>query len=357
MEMLENAFQDEFKLSLECLIRMFTSVHQSYSFDEVKRPIDYSDFYDIGNLLLLGVQHSICFAVRRPDLGNLRLEENLKYIFRMFATEGRVSPMLDCNSLYLTEMLMRGRVKNFERALVEIPLIRSEAHIFLKGLFVYLADMDFDMNELADFPERRFFLEDLLEQKLLEPMLQLEVSPVSEKDDFLDSIFFWEFYDRPLENSEKAILRWLLMLRLFNQAIGMVQDTMVMSRITYDDSKLRMVSFVVQDNLIKICLKILRTIKKHRYNTFFQRMRKLSPQTAHYAKDLLLKIIHSIKQLSEQVIFFSALLFYANKEGLDLSTLKITTSKMIDKIDPLRVRYDKENKEVLDLLLKSLKDL
>lgn len=357
-EFLEDAFTLEFPVSLECLVRMFTTIHQNYSFEEVNRLKAYDDIYDVGNLLMICVHHCIALAVRKPDLAGLRVEENLKNIFKMFAVESKVNQILDINSLYLTETLARERSKDLDKRLVTLNLIKSEAHIFLKGLSIYLFDLDFDVSDFAEYPEnRKHFLEEVFEKNLFDPLLLQEICPVAENEDYLDSIFFWEFYEKSVDQMEHDILKVIMIVRLFYQVIGMIQDSIEMVRLIYPDPTPKYLHKIVHDNLLKMALKIVKTIKKNKFAPFAEKLKLQSPHTWKYLKSQLIETLLKVRKLCEEVIFFSAILFYSIKEGLEHTAGKIMTSSLVSKIEPQKMKYHRENLETIDSIIKSIREV
>ena len=349
IDFMEDCFCDEIRLSLDCLVRLYTTVYNSYSFEEVKRLEAYDDIYDVGNLLLINVQHAVLLCLRRPDIVSLKMEENLKNFFKMMTTESRVNQILDINSLYLTETIIRERKVRMDRRIVLMSSIQTEAHIFIKHLTVYILDLDFTLTDFAEYPNKKeFYLEDAIRERQFEPMLRMEVTGVQEQEDFLDSTFFWEYYDGPVEKVDVLILKFIMILRLYDQTIGLISDTISTMKLAYKEINPKTVFKVINDNMVKIILKIQKTVKKNKFEPFVKALRRYSPATIRYSLGLLVQIHNNLKRVCEETIFLSAILFYSNKEGLDPNMSKVMTTTMVNKIEPQKNRFHKDNIESID---------
>ena len=358
LDFLEDAFCGTNKLALECLVRLYTTVHHNYSFEEVKRAIAFDDIYDTGNLLMINVHHAIVLVLRRPDIATLKLEDNLKNFFKMFSVESRVNQILDINSIYLTETLIRERSRVVDRRIVLLDVINTEGRLFVKGFANYILDLDFELSHFSEYPDRKqFFLNDLIEEKLFEQMLLLEATPVNPEDDFLDSIFFWEFYEGHVDSMDYLILKFIMILRLYRETIDLLRDIVDMTKLSFKDITPKTVFKIIQDNMVKIVIKIHRTIENNKFEPFVKVLRTNSPATVKYCIGLLTDIYSSIRRLCEETVFLSAIIFFCNREKIDFTLSKVLTTSIINKIEPQKAKYHKDNLEWIDLEIKKYKNL
>lgn len=334
IDFLEDSFCYGYKLSLECLVRLFATVHETYVFEEVKRTQSFDDIYDVGNLLMLVVHHAITLAVRRPDTASLMIEDNLKIMYRMFAIESKVNQILDINSLYLSWLLMRERKKDFDKRIIKLQYIASDGHIFIKNIAQYLLEVEFDVSEFADLPDsKKFFLEDLIAEKLFGPFLSLDLSPIAESDDYLDSIFIWEYYKGNVDSIEYLILKCIMILHVYNEVLSVIQDIVDMFRLSYGQPTSRNIARIIHDSMVKICLKIIRMIKRNKFESFSSKIKKLSPATVDMVKELLIGILDKLRDLGKETAFIGAILHYANKEAVDISMSRVLTSSLVARIE------------------------
>lgn len=344
-------------MTLECLIRLFTSVYLSYSFDETRRTVAYDDIYDVGNLLTIAVHHSLALVIRRPDLGYLKADDNLKQMFQMFASESRVNQIVDINSLYLSEILMRDRRKDLERKVLMLNTIKIESHIFMKGFSFYLSELTFDVSEFLDFPDTKFCFEDLFEMKVFDQLIQMEVSPVTENDDFLDSIFFWEFYEGSIEPHEYQLLKFLMILRLYHRTIGMFRESIDVAKLSYKETTTKNLFMILPESMVKMAVLIIKTIKRNKFNSLVQKLVPLCPGFTAYFVQTLLLILLDMRKMCDETTFFSAIIHYVNKESINIDLTKIMTSTLVNKIEPQKLRYHKENLESIDNTVKNLREI
>lgn len=334
IDYLEDSFAIGYKVSLECLVRVFVTVHQTYVFEEAKRSRSFDDNYDIGNLLMLVVHHAIALRVRRPDTASLMIEDNLKLMFKMFAIESKVNQILDINSLYLTWLIMRDRKKDFEKRRISLTMVSSEGHMFLKAIIQYILDIDFDIRELDDNSEgNKFFLEDLIQEKLFGPFLSLDLSPISESEDFLDSIFIWEYYKGEVRNEEYLLLKFIMILQVFNEIISVIHDIADMFRLQHGQPTTRNVTKIIHDSMAKISLKIFRILKNWNFDALNEKLAKSSPHTVAFVKELILGVHTKFTDLAKEIPFFGAFLYFTSKEGADLSLSRVLTSSVVTRLE------------------------
>lgn len=334
VDYLEDSFVCGYKVSLECLVRLYCTIHQTYVFEEVKRTKSFDDMYDVGNLLMLGVHHAIALTVRRPETATLMIEDNLKNMYRMFAIESKVNQVLDINSLYLSWLLIKERKKDFERKIVMLQLIMSEGRMFLKGFTHYLLEVDFDVTEFADYPEgRKFFLEDMIAEKLFEPFLNFDLSPIAENEDFLDSIFIWEYYKGDIDSVEYLVLKMIMILRLYSQVIALIRDIIDVVRLSYGEPTTRNISKIIHDYMVKMCIRISQTIKKNRFEFFVSKVKKTSPKTVELVRDTLIEILTQMQLLGQETTFVGAIIQQAIKESVDISMNRVLTSSFVAKLE------------------------
>jgi hypothetical protein len=331
---LEDSFAVGYKTSLECFVRLFATIHQTYVFEEVKRAPTFDDNYDIGNLLILVVHHAIALRIRRPDTTSLMIEDNLKIMYKMFTVESKVNQILDINSLYLTWLIMRDRKKDYDRRIVKLTAISSEGHIFLKGVTQYFIEMEFDLGNIESFPEtKQFFLEGLLQEKLFDPFLSLDLSPISESDDYLDSIFVWEYYKGEVDPVEYLVLKFVMTLRAFTEVISVIHDTVDMLKLHYGQPTTRNVARIIHDSMSKMSLKVFKNIKGFDFDMFSQKFKESSPHLVAYVRNCFISLFDNLTELAKEVPYFGAILYYANKENVDVSMNRVLTSSLIAKLD------------------------
>jgi hypothetical protein len=334
IDYLEDSFAFGYQVSLECLVRLYCTIHQTYVFEEVKRTKSYDDIYDVGNLLMLGVHHAIALTVRRPDTSTLMIEDNLKNMYKMFAIESKVNQILDINSLYLSWLLIKERKKDFERKIIMLQLIMSEGRMFLKGFTNYLLEVDFDVTDFADYPDtRKFFLEDMIAEKLFDQFLNLDLSPIAENEDFLDSIFIWEYYTGDVDSIEYLVLKMIMILRLYSQTISLIRDIIDLVRLSYGEPTTRNISKIIHDYMVKLCIRIIQTIKKNRFEFFCSRFKKSSPKTVDLVRDTLIEILSQMELLGQETTFFGAIIQQAIKENVDITMNRVLTSSFIAKLE------------------------
>lgn len=359
IDFLEDSFVFGYQVSLECLVRLYCTIHQTYVFEEIKRTKSYDDIYDVGNLLMLGVHHAIALMVRRPDTASLMIEDNLKSMYKMFAVESKVNQILDINSLYLSWLLIKERKKDFERKIVMLQLIMSEGRMFLKGFTNYLLEVDFDASDFADYPEgHKFFLEDMIAEKLFDPFLNLDLSPVGENEDFLDSIFIWEYYKGNVESIEYLVLKMIMILRLYSQTIGLIRDIIDVVRLSYGEPTMRNISKIIHDYMVKMCIRIIQTIRKNRFEVFVAKVKKSNPKTVDYVRDTLVEILTQMQLLGQETTFVGAIIQQAIKDNVDITMNRVLNSTFIAKLETGVVsKLPREFHEELEKTIKIFKEV
>jgi macrodomain Ter protein organizer (MatP/YcbG family) len=334
VDYLEDSFVFGYRVSLECLVRLYCTVHQTYVFEEVKRTKSFDDMYDVGNLLMLGVHHAIALTVRRPETATLMIEDNIKNMYRMFAIESKVNQVLDINSLYLSWLLIKERKKDFDRKIVMLQLIMSEGRMFLKGFTNYLLEIDFDVTEFADYPDgHKFFLEDMIAEKLFDSFLNMDLSPIAENEDFLDSIFIWEYYKGEVDSTEYLILKMIMILRLYIQVISLIRDIIDVVRLSYGEPTSRNIAKIIHDYMAKMVIRINQTIKKNRFEYFVAKLKKSSPKTVDLVRDTLVEILTQMQLLGQETTFVGAIIQQAVKENVDITMNRVLTSSFVAKLE------------------------
>lgn len=242
-----------------------------------------------------------------------------------------------------------------DKRIVTVDYFKTEGNIFIKGLVFYVLELDFDVSDYLELSEKKvFFFEELFEQKIFEAMLKFEISPVAEKDDFLDSIFFWQYYEGVVDPIEYLVLKMIMCVRLFVETIGLINDIIDQVKLSYDDTTNRNVFKIIHDNMVKTLLKISRTIKKNNFLSFFGRFSKTNVYSMRYLKDQIAQCLQKLKKISEETVFLSAIMYYANRENCDIQTSRVMTSVLVSKVEPQKIKYHKENLESIDLLLRQL---
>lgn len=360
-DMFEKCFQKNKKASLECVIKLCQTIYSTYGLEDIKRKQPNNGEYDIGHILVIGIQQSLTLAIRRPNCIRLKLDDNIKGLYSVLRAEGSTNIELDLNTIYISTMIFQFRAKVLEQKSVILQTVDSDVHKFLKGFMNYFIYLEFDINEMLEMSEsKQFFLEELIQSQAFEPLLRLDYTAVAACDDYLESVFLWEAYEGIVEREEHNILRFILIIRLYQQLIGTLQDALDMSKLIYKNMTLKSIPKIIHDNFVKCTLKIYRVVRLSQWGPFTTSIAGKNPHTVAYMKAGILGCLNGIKRICEENIYFSIILYNSQKEFLEItesSSQKIVSSSLVTKLEPQKMKLHKEMLEQLSEAAKELNKL
>jgi hypothetical protein len=360
-DLLEESFQKNKKVSLECVVKLCQTIYSTYGLDDIKRKQPINGEYDIGHILVIGIQQCLTLAIRKPNCTMLKLDDNIKGLYSVLRAEGATNIQLDLNTIYLSTMVFQFRAKILEQKSVILQTVDSECHKFLKGFMNYFIYLEFDINEMMEMSEtRQFFLEEMIQSQVFEPLMRLDYTAVAACDDYLESVFVWESFQGIIEAEELNILRFILIIRLYQQVIGTIQDALDMSKLIYKNMTLKSIPKIIHDNFVKCCLKIYRVVRLSQWGPFTASIAPKNPNTVGYMKAGILNCLNGIRRICEENIYFSIILYNSQKEFLEItesSSQKIVSSSLVTKLEPQKMKLHKEMLEQLAEVTKELNKL